>query len=177
MSNRFPAIDEYFHLGRILKSHGTDGRLRVQVEARHLAYLKKGGFVFIDIDGSKVPYAVAGFEKGANYVLALADVNDKGQSDAFTGSDLFIPLDQVQSKHLKLTKGKSDPLSGFTIVDQRSGKSFSILRVEEFPQQEMAIVMVEDREVMIPLHDDLIVEVLEEKRTILMELPDGLLDL
>jgi 16S rRNA processing protein RimM len=45
------------------------------------------------------------------------------------------------------------------------------------PQQEMAFVIHNGREVLIPLNESLIVSVDRENKTLLMDLPEGLLDM
>ena len=72
---------------------------------------------------------------------------------------------------------ENDQWIGFNIIDSSNHKSFEILRIEEFPQQLMAVVKKNDMEVYIPLNNEFISEIDDENETILMDLPEGLLDL
>jgi 16S rRNA processing protein RimM len=45
------------------------------------------------------------------------------------------------------------------------------------PQQEIAVVVYQNKEVLIPLNEKLIVSIDEDKKVILMDLPEGLLTL
>jgi 16S rRNA processing protein RimM len=65
---------------------------------------------------------------------------------------------------------------GYIIVDGTTQVG-AIQSVEEYPQQEMAIVAYKKRSVMIPLNTQFIRKIDESKRQIVMELPEGLLDL
>ena len=61
------------------------------------------------------------------------------------------------------------------IRDEHAGKIGAILRVEEFPQQEMAFVEYKGQEVLIPMNDAFIVSIDKTKEEIIMNLPEGLL--
>ncbi|MEM6699798.1 MAG: hypothetical protein AAF599_15455 [Bacteroidota bacterium] len=52
-----------------------------------------------------------------------------------------------------------------------------IEEVIEMPQQEMAVINYKDKEVLIPMNEDFILEILEEEKILKVELPEGLLDL
>lgn len=51
-----------------------------------------------------------------------------------------------------------------------------ILRVESWPAQDMLIVQKGEKEIMVPLTDDFLVDILEDKQEFIMDLPEGLLD-
>jgi len=68
-----------------------------------------------------------------------------------------------------------DVLIGTVVHDQELGLVGSIEAIESYPQQEIMIVAYQDRQVMIPLHPDLIIEMIPGERLV-MDLPEGLLD-
>jgi len=177
MSNPFSPVGSLFVLGRVLKAHGTDGRIRVAVEERFEPYLAKDGFVFLDMDGSPVPFRIAGFESGHHQVLALTGLTQKEEADALGGKEIAIPEETVRPRHKRVLSARRDPWDGYTIRDEASGLVFTILRTEEFPQQLMAVVGHDGRELLIPLAEDLIESVDEQARVIVMRLPEGLTDL
>ena len=78
-----------------------------------------------------------------------------------------IPDDSLEYEHL----------IGFLILDQTIGEVGPIDEVLEMPQQEMAFLKFKGREVLIPLNEELIVSVDEKNRTVLMDLPEGLLEM
>lgn len=177
MSNPYPPVEAFFSLGRVLKSHGTDGRLRISVETRFESYLKPGVFIFLDLDGAKVPFSIFAFESGTHQVLSLSGVDVREYADTLQGKELWIPEDQVKARHKLILAARRDKWTGYTLQDETSGHSFVIDRTEEFPQQLMAIVRHAGREVLIPMHEDLIVEVDHTAQVVRMRLPEGLVEL
>jgi len=164
-------------IGKTLKSHGTAGQLRLMIEERLMSYVQPGSFVFFDLDGSRVPFKVKGVEEGQHFVISLEDVDGRQESDKLAGKECWVPLDHVKPRHQKSPRNIKAKWEDYTIHDERLGLSFPILRTEEFPQQLMAIVEANGKEMMIPLHDQLIVDIDKDQKIIRMEIPEGLLEL
>lgn len=177
MSSPYPTIHNYFHIGKILKSHGTGGQLRLMVEEQFKGYIQKGAFVFFDLSGSKVPYLITDIEDGAHFVLSLEDVPNKRESDLLSGLEVWVPLDSVKARHQRSPRNINDKWHEYKIEDQRTQSLYDVIRVEEFPQQLMAIIIINHKEILIPLNDHLISSIDKENKMIRMEIPDGLFDL
>lgn len=177
LSNPFPPVTDYFLLGTALKSHGTSGWLRVMVAERLKRYFRPGNFIFFQLDCSKVPFQITDVEDGPHFVIALEGIATKEESDHLSGKEIWIPEDQISMRHIRIEEAPGQQWHGYVIHDVNSGKSFLLQRTEEFPQQLMAVVELEDREVLIPLHQNLMLEIDEENRIIRMDIPEGLLDL
>lgn len=177
LSAPYPPVKEFFMIGKTLKSHGTAGQLRLMIEERLMSYVQPGSFVFFNLDGSRVPFKVKGVEEGQHFVISLEDVDGRQESDKLTGKECWVPLDHVKPRHQKSPRNIKAKWEDYTILDERLGLSFPILRTEEFPQQLMAIVETNGKEMMIPLHDQLIVDIDKDQKIIRMEIPEGLLEL
>lgn len=175
--NPFPPVEDFFRLGRSLKSHGTNGQLRLGIENSLKNYVQKDAYLFFMLNGSRVPFKVNFVEDGAHFVVALDTITDKSLSDVLAGLEIWIPLHSVRPQHLKSPKNIRDKWDQFVIIAQDSGHHFPILRVEEFPQQLMAIISFEGKEVLIPLSEQLITSIDRKKREIYMQIPEGLLEL
>lgn len=177
MSLSYPTHIDYFLIGKALKSHGTAGDMRMLLEKQYKVYLQKNNFIFFDIDGSKVPFEIKSVEEGAHFVISLTDVNNKKDSDALGGLDFFIPLESVKAKHQYSPKNIRDKWDEYRIRNTKSEDVYDVIRVEEFPQQLMAIIQIGSKEILIPLSDQLISSIDKKNRIIQMEIPEGLLDL
>ena len=173
----YPQVTQYFKIGKVLKSHGTAGQVRLLVEDQFKNYLKKGAYVFFELQGSKVPFKVLEAEDHAHFVLTLDDVKNKKEADVLSGHEAWIPLDTVKSRHQRSPRNLKDKWDHYTIADNTSGISYTILRVEEYPQQLMAIIDYQGKEILIPLSEQLITAIDKERRLISMLIPEGLLDL
>ena len=147
------------------------------VEERFRSYIKPDAFIFLDLDGSRVPFKIKEVEDGQHFVMLLADIDGKQESDTLTGTEMWLPLEQVKPRHQKSPRNINEKWDDYSILDQKSGLTYTILRTEEYPQQLMAVVDIEGRDVLIPLSDQLITEIDKDQKIIHMEIPEGLLEL
>ena len=116
-------------------------------------------------------------DDGAHFVITIEDVYNKMESDLLSGLDIWIPLENVKSRHQRSPRNIKDKWSDYRIKDEKTQAYFDIIRTEEFPQQLMAVVEVEKKEILIPLNEQLISDIDKENKIILMAIPEGLLDL
>ncbi|HUR30751.1 MAG TPA: hypothetical protein VMZ69_04925 [Saprospiraceae bacterium] len=177
MSTAYPSVYNYFLIGKTLKSHGTQGLLRLMIEDQFKVYIKGGSFIFFDLNGSKVPYMVNTFDEGVHFVIGLEDVRSKKESDLLSGLDIFVPLDSVKSRHQRSPRNIKDKWDEYRILDVSNESVYDVLRVEEFPQQLMAVIKIDQKEILIPLSDQLITSIDKMNKLIMMHIPEGLLDL
>jgi 16S rRNA processing protein RimM len=177
LSNTYSPVKEFFLLGKTLKSHGTAGFLRLMIDDRLKGYVKPGLFVFFDLNGSRVPFQVKAVEDAQHFVMLLEGINGKQESDTLTGKEIWIPMEQVKARHLKSPRNIDEKWDDYMIHDEKSNISFRILRTEEYPQQLMAVIEINEQELLVPLHEQLILNIDREEKIIRMEIPEGLLDL
>lgn len=177
MSPQFPTHTEYFLIGKALRSHGTGGELRLLVDQQLKSYIRKNAYLFFDLDGSKVPYQITEVDDGNHFVISLRDVLNKKDSDLLGNIDFYIPLESVKSRHQLSPKNIRGKWDEYRILDNKSEVLYDIIRVEEFPQQLMAIIIIDSKEILVPLSDQLITSIDKENKIIEMDIPEGLLDL
>ena len=109
----------------------------------------------------------------ANIYLEDVDVIEKAQT--LVRKKIYLP----NSK-----KPERDPeeflisdLKGFKVVDANEGELGEIKEIHEYPQQFVASVLYQEREILFPLSDDLIEEIDQDQNTLYVNLPEGLVDL
>ncbi len=147
------------------------------VEDQYKGYLLKGAYVFFDLNSAKVPFQIMDIEDGNHFVISLEDVTNKKDSDYLSGLELWIPLNSVKPRHQHSPKNIPGKWHEYHIQDQQTKSIYKILRVEEFPQQMMAVIQLAEKEILIPLSDHLISSIEKENKIIHMDLPEGLLEL
>ena len=87
---------------------------------------------------------------------------------------VFSSLDVSEKEEIIVT---IQMYEGFTIIDKNLGEIGTIESVVEFPQQDMAFVTYKEKEVMIPLNDSIVTQIDEDKKELIVDLPEGLLEL
>lgn len=156
-------------IGRVAGKHGFSGEISIAFNRGiDPVNIKKGNFLFIEFDGKGVPFLIEQFKAGAG-VVKLSDINDIRDAEELEGRTVLIPGDNSDSE------GDQD-LHGFQIICNNTGIG-QIIAIESYPAGDMLILEKDGQEIMIPLVEEWIVEVDEDNKCLVMDLPDGLLDL
>jgi 16S rRNA processing protein RimM len=172
----------YVIIGRTRKAHGLTGELKISIEERYLEDFLKCERIFIEVKGVKIPYFIENIRGGGEIILHLEEVNNRDAAIALQSRDILLREQDILPEHLREIEVEDDDgleyafIQGFLLLDKSLGSIGTIKEVLEMPQQEMAFLDYKGREVLIPLNDQLILEVDETRKQILMDLPDGLLD-
>lgn len=169
-------VDDYFEIGYIGKTRGLKGEVQVSFSYAEPEKLKIKS-VFIETNNKMVPYFVKDFKipmPGIGY-FNFEDVDHIDKAASLTKKKLFLPI-KLRPKRKKGEFFFTD-LIGFNANDVQKGDLGKILDVQEYPQQFIATVNYQDKEILIPLNEAFIQEIDMDKQRIQLDLPEGLLDL
>lgn len=163
-------------IGRIRKVHGYQGAVTVKTDRSFTDDIPEEGWVFIEIDGKPVPFFVTGTEyAGADLVRLWFDGYDTAEKvSRFTGCNIFLTSGKTEGK---IIDGIED-LKGVKVLDIQKKSVGVIQEVIMNPGQVLLRVMSgDDKEILIPLHEDLIVQLDRGKKILVMDLPEGLTEI
>ena len=155
---------------KVLKSYGTAGAVIVGRSGDVLEELSQNEPVFIDFDGLPVPFFISEIRPKSNgkAVVHLAGVNCLRDSEELAGRAVFSEEFEEDEDIQDYVRLKGWTLKGFGfITDFMDIPSNPCIEVET----------AEGSSVIIPLHEDLIIEIDEDSDTLTMAIPDGLLNL
>jgi 16S rRNA processing protein RimM len=171
-------MDQQPHLkkiGFISKLNGYKGELVLATDEDDIF---EEEFLFMKMDGIAVPFFVEEiFEKGGSVVVKFEGVNDEAQALRFVKQEVFISQKKKAKENKKADPASLQELVNYHLVDSVSGDLGPIIRIDEFPQQQIAVCVIKEKEIMIPLNDDFIDEVDSLNRRIMVTLPEGLLEI
>ena len=173
-------MDNYILVGKTRKAHGVKGGLRLDIEEEFLEDVLKIDVAFLKVQGKFLPFFVEDFEYTNKLIVKFEEVDTPEDALPITSKELYIRDKDISQKEKvtfmegRLIYGK---LKGYTIQDKEMGPVGEILDILEFPQQEMALIDYRNKEVFVPLNKDLIVAIHEADKVVLMNLPEGLLEL
>lgn len=165
-------------IGRVLKTFGKDGQLRCQFQSEYIPLVKKGVFLWLEIDGLMVPFQVNKFIRQHKPLIYFEDINSEYLAGQLSGNWIYIKREDFPGN--VWLESDSDTmeysfLEGFEVLIYPRQLKGKIIRVEQYPGQEMAFVEIaeESRELMVPLVEEFISDINEMTRTVEFKLPDG----
>ena len=172
-------------IARILKSNGTDGEVLMTFLGMDPEEINLKEPVFVEFDGLPVPFFFESFtRRGNNRALVhLTGVRSLADADELAGRDVFLETSDEEDE---------EDIIGWTVLDAKGTVVGTVRDYEDIPGN-LCIWVERDstdkpwnddmpqahdkpgNDVLLPLHDDLILEVNPETKTIMLEIPDGLL--
>lgn len=167
--------EEAFYIGYVTKTRGLKGELQVFFEADRYDQLDPE-VVFVDQAGKLVPYFIASLKIQANSTgyLFLDDVDHIDKAQPLVKKKLYLPLDEKpvpDADDFSFTD-----LKGFTVIDQTRGTLGQIAEVHVYPQQFVAALLYQEKEVLFPLNEDFIAAIDHQAAILETNLPEGLLE-
>ncbi len=173
-------VSAYISIGKTGKTHGVHGELKVFIEEAYLEDFARAKLLYLQISGKPIPFFIENMRTGMTPILHFEDVKNREEAQKLVGKAIMIPENEVlkeDEREWEVEGLHYSYLQGFTLYDKELGLIGVIEEVVEFPQQEMAVVNYEQRELFIPLNEQLIAKVEKEQKNIYLNLPEGLLEL
>lgn len=172
-------MEKYVVVGKLGKVHGLGGFLRLRLDVPHyIDDIRAGGVLFVGDEKAPLPYFIATIKGDApDWLIQFEDVTAREAAEQMAGQTLYLRESDVSTPLPENPAQDQSGLKGYTIIDITLGDIGVIEQIVEYPQQWMAVLQKEGREILIPLHEQLVQEVDEEKQVIHMDLPEGLLEL
>lgn len=176
------AEPQYVVIGRTRKAHGLSGELKVSIEDRYLEDFMKNERIFLEVKGVKIPYFIANVRGGGEMILKLEEVDNRDTATLLQSREVMLREQDILPDHAREFEMPEEEtlefghLAGYMMVDEIRGEIGVIDEVLEMPQQEMAFLKYQERDVLVPLNDQFIQKIDEQNRRVHMVLPDGLLD-
>ncbi len=171
------ASKQYTSIGGLKKPHGLSGELKVFVQEDYLEDFINAKVIFIKTAGAMLPYFVENIRAGNSIIIEFEDIKSKEAALKIASKEIFLPTDKLIPQEEKQWLPEDLVYSkcvGYKMIDVTLGELGNIDRVEEYPQQEMAIITYKGKETLIPLNEHFIVEIDEATKVVKVELPEGL---
>lgn len=167
-------INKKIPLGQILKPHGIKGELKILFYNEESNSLKNNQIVFLESKEGvcseyKIERILYSFRKNR---IKFFDINTIDEANQLRGYTLNV----LRSDLPKLSKNEYylDDLIGYTMMDSNSkvyGKVNSILSL---PANDVLSIMHGEKEYLIPLIQDVVIDVDQEKEIITIDPLEGL---
>lgn len=165
-------------VGYIQKPHGLKGEVILVFEKEFEETIDALDFLFIDVDGGLVPFHIE--EDGLNFrtddsaICKLEFVDTLSKAKDMVGCKVFVSDNEVIAFE---DQGTTSTLIGMRAFDAKFGDIGLISRVDDFSGNLVITVLHARAEILIPLSDEVITSIDEEKREIHLDCPNGLIEI
>ena len=168
--------DTCFYVGKIVKTHGLKGEVTLRIDNEQFDKIEELNYFLLDINDKLIPYFVENitFHSNKSFVL-FQDLKTLEAANQLVGISAYLPLDLLPEKDGN--DFYSHEVVDFLVIDEEKGELGKVQEIIEYPTQSLIQVLINGKEVLIPIHDDIIQDVNREEKKIYIKAPNGLIDM
>lgn len=170
--------NEVFHIGYIQKFRGLQGEVEL-IFTDDPFDRGTADYLVLKIDEILVPFFLENyrFKNNDTAILKFENVDNEVQAKKLVGLQVYYPLSHLhEDEDQELSSLKA--LTGFTLCDVNAGEVGVITLVDDSSYNTLFYVdHPKLGEIVLPYHDDFLVDYNLSNRTITLELPQGIIDL
>lgn len=170
-------MEGYFFLGRILKPFASKGALQVSLEVDEPENYQDLESVFVLMNGQLIPFFIEDISLKHNNraVFTFTDINSVEQASIIIGSELYLPESMLPE--LTGSQFYYHEVKGFEVHDTHHGFIGIVNEVLEYPHQAVLSIQLNNREILIPITDEIVTGIDRDKRHLYTNAPEGLIEI
>ena len=169
-------MNNYFKIGRLAGTFGTNGQLVLEHSLGKKTSLKGLENIFIEqIENSFLPYYIesAKIKNDREVYLKLEGVSSKEAARHLIKNEVWLA-----ENDFKKLAAIAAPISllGFMIINEKK-EIGEVIEVIEQPHQVLCKILIDNKEALLPVHEQTLEKIDKKNRRLFLNLPQGLLDI
>ena len=169
--------EDCFYLGKVVSKYSFKGEVLVKIDTDEPEIYENMESVFVSIGNNLIPFFIdrCRLHKSTLLRIDFEEVKDEPAADRIIGSELYLPLTMLPP--LSGNKFYFHEVIGFTLMDELHGDIGTIQSINDSASQILFEAKKGDKELLIPMTDDIITKVDRSAKTIYVTTPEGLVNL
>ena len=169
--------EDCFYLGKIAKKFSFKGEVLIYLDTDEPELYENMESVFVEFNKNLVPFFIENSSLHKNDFLRVQfeDVDSEEEADSILNCDVYLPLSMLPK--LSGNKFYFHEVIGFEIEDKRLGVFGKIVSINDTTAQPLFEVLNGEVEMLIPMIDHFLVEIDRENKKVIMDLPEGLVEM
>jgi 16S rRNA processing protein RimM len=169
--------DDYYYLGKILKTHGNKGQVIVQLDVDDPEKYIDLESVYLDLHGERIPFFIDSLELKHNRkaLIRFQDFTTIEDAESLAGLEMHLPVTELPA--LTGNQFYYHEIIGFRVLDQKHGDIGVIEDILDLPHQALFQVRFGEKEILVPVVDEIILKVDKKKKQLLINAPEGLIEI
>jgi 16S rRNA processing protein RimM len=168
--------DKCFYVGKIVKTHGLKGEVTLRIDNEQFDDIEELNYFLLDVNEQLIPYFIEDIAYHSNKAFVLfQDLKTLEAANQFVGKSAYLPLDLLPEK--EGNDFYSHEVVGYLVVDEEKGEIGNVNEIIEYPTQSIIQIIKDGKEILIPIHDDILKDVNRDEKKIYIKAPNGLIDM
>ncbi|MEX2349410.1 MAG: ribosome maturation factor RimM [Flavobacteriaceae bacterium] len=166
-----------FYLGKIVRKYSFKGEVLIKLDTDEPELYTEMESVFVDYNNNLIPFFIekSGLHKSTLLRVQFEDVNSEEKADEIIGLEVYLPLTFLPE--LEDDQFYYHEIIGFTAEDVNFGKIGIVKGVNDSAAQALFKIERDGKQILIPVNDDFIKKVDKKNKILLLNTPEGLIDL
>lgn len=133
--------------------------------------------VFLELHGERIPFFIETLElrSPGKALVRFKDITAPEDALPFQGLEMYLPADALP--RLKGKRFYYHEIRGFRVIDAKYGEVGVLKDILEYPHQALFQIMDNDKEILVPVVDEIILQVNRKKKILELNVPEGLIEL
>ncbi|MEP0984845.1 ribosome maturation factor RimM [Ekhidna sp.] len=167
--------DDCYQLGEVIKTHGLNGEVSISLEVDFPDEYQNLESVFLEQQGKLVPFFIDTLQINRDKALVkFEDIDSLDDAKAIVKSKLYLPLNSLPE--LESGQYYFHDLIG-CMVFEGDAELGQIKEVIDLNGNQLLVVEAKEKEILIPLKDEILTHVDIPSKKVNVDLPDGLLNI
>jgi 16S rRNA processing protein RimM len=167
----------FIQIGSIVKTHGVRGEVIIETIIPDL-FKNVEEPVFVEIDGLQVPFFIdqIKFFKNNRFRIKFDWINSEKNAANFINGTISLPSNSKLIETIDINENY-ELLNGFKVYDKTFGFIGKVISIIENTNNPLMEISYNNSEILIPIHENIILEINEKDKIITVETPNGLINL
>ncbi len=169
--------EDCFYLGKIAKKFSFKGEVLAYLDTDEPELYENLESVFVEFNKNLVPFFIVSSSLHKNDFLRIRfeDMNTEEDADAIMNCPIYLPISMLPK--LSGNKFYFHEVIGFEIEDKRVGVFGKIVSINDTTAQPLFEVENGAVQLLIPMIDQFLVKIDRPNKKVLMDLPEGLIEM
>ena len=168
--------DKCFYVGKIVKTHGLKGEVTLRIDNEQFDDIEELNYFLLDVNEQLIPFFIEDIAYHSNKAFVLfQDLKTLEAASQLVGRSAYLPLKLLPEK--TGNDFYSHEVVDYLVVDEVKGELGKVNEIIEYPTQSIIQIIRDGKEILIPIHDDIIKDVNRDEKKIYINAPSGLIDM
>lgn len=169
--------EECFYLGRIVSKFSFKGEVLIKLDTDEPESYLEMESVFVEYDNNLVPFFIekSNLQKSNLLRVKFEEVDSEEDAEDLLKCDLYLPLNLLPE--LSEDQFYFHEVIGFTVEDVNYGTVGTLKGINDTTSQALFEIEKDGKEILIPMNDQFLQKVDKKNKKIIVQTPEGLIDL
>ncbi|MEA3505010.1 MAG: ribosome maturation factor RimM [Bacteroidota bacterium] len=168
-------LTNFINIGVIRKTHGTQGEVQVLFNIDDPETILNKRTLFVLLEPNKVPFFIKEFSflPPEQAYIKFEDIDTNKIAKTLVGCEILLPKEMLPKNEGALYQ----EITGYKVIDKAKGYIGYIKEILKYPSQDLLQVIYNEKEILIPISEEFVLDINHDEKTIYITTPDGLIDL